>query len=1001
MDFSQDEIDEFKIEAYELLQIAESGLLSLDTGGNFINCFDSVFRSFHNLKGAAGMMEFEQLQGHTHELETIWTRLKDEQSISKGLVTFFCKGIDAARSMLANETVQFSYDISSMIENEVNSSQYLPSEKIIQGPYHLNESVLIEFFIDAEEQIESISNNMQKLDSGCFSAADVNELYRNVHSLKGSSYLFSFFTLGDLSHAMESSLEGVRNGTHQPSKILINLLFKSLEVLEAILSRCRVSGPDKSFTPVVDKLSQALNRAALSLEETELDQIGEALIETLPDLEILDCENKPLSINRVAHISPAIEKQVEPSNTIRVPVTLLDNLMTLMGEMVLVRNQVLQYSSSTEDQDFLRMSKRLNVVTNEIQDEMMKTRMQPIGSVLERFNRVVRDLSLELNKKIILTIKGSETELDKSVIEAIKDPLTHIVRNSCDHGIETPETRLKSGKSDKGNISIHAYHEGGQVIIEIIDDGKGLSREFLVKKAIEKGIINESCENELSDKEAFDLIFSPGFSTAEKVTNVSGRGVGMDVVRTNIEKIGGTVELTGKLGLGTKIRIKIPLTLAIIPALLIKCGGNRFAIPQTKLEELVRVDQNSANKVEKLHGNLVYRLRGNILPLLDLNKVLMTGSDIGELSQISSFNIVVLNSDNIFFGVIVDEILDTADIVVKPLNKLFKSQQVFSGATILGDGTISLIFDITGIARLADLKTSRSRELESIKKINEISDFVLLQLNSTSKHAIALALVQRLEVFSTSRIEFSGDQRIVRYRDTLLPLVCANKELNYPLSVAKEEISVVVIERAGQLFGIEVDAVLDTLSTTEEVKETVKKQNGIFGNISTADELIVVADPFALIRSYLGEVKNGEIIELELGASQNTLTESGRTVLLVEDTVFFRKAIQSVLEEKGFKVVIAENGAEALAVLESQKYIIDIIVSDIEMPIMNGFEMAKKIRNSKLFFQIPMLAISSKSDSEFRRKGKDAGFDIYLEKLKPDVLTAAVFELLRSVRLAA
>ena len=381
---------------------------------------------------------------------------------------------------------------------------------------------------------------------------------------------------------MESSLEDVRSGTQAVSKSLVAELFKSLTQIDILISRIKQSATDdpavatpqtNAEMPVVAEVTVA---SPVQKKNEMVMAKTDSLVQESPDL-----KTDPIDgAGTEASAHPAKERETEGTSSIRVSVALLDNLMTLMGEMVLVRNQVLQFSNKSEDLDFISMSKRLNVVTSEIQGEMMKTRMQPIGNVFSKFTRLVRDLAQDLKKNLSLNLSGNDTELDKSLLEAIKDPLTHIVRNSCDHGIETPEIRRLAGKPETGTIRIKAYHEGGQVVIEVSDDGRGLHKDILVSKAIEKGLMTQAQVSKLSEKEIFNLIFAPGFSTAAKVTNVSGRGVGMDVVRTNIERIGGTVDLSSVAGAGTSIKIMIPLTLAIVPALIIKCGNGAFAIPQ-------------------------------------------------------------------------------------------------------------------------------------------------------------------------------------------------------------------------------------------------------------------------------------------------------------------------------------------------------------------------------------------------------------------------------------
>ena len=979
MSFSNEEIEEFKVEANELLDLAEKNLMGLDQGEELAKCFDSIFRGLHNLKGGAGMMELSELQKHTHELETIFMSFKGKSEIPKNFITFFLNGIDVARNILDGNEVSFSYEVKDEIVETKNTEE--PRE--LQLVEELEENAIDEFLLECDETVTRISYHLKAMENGDYHQELIDDLYREVHSLKGGAYLFSCTKLGDIAHSMESSLENIRNGTHIPNKRLIDCLYKSLEVIDSITQSLKMKKSDDAFKAIVPVIAKTLQHLSSQLELKTIVEIPEVEV-PLPVI-IKEVEVKKSVVK---------EKEVEVASSIRVPVSLLDNLMTLMGEMVLVRNQVLQYSNKTDDLEFLSMSKRLNVVTSEIQGEMMKTRMQPIGIVLDKFHRVVRDLSQDLKKQIEIDVIGSETELDKSLLESIKDPLTHIIRNSCDHGIETPEVRREKGKSEKGIIAVKSYHEGGQVVIEVNDDGKGLNREQIKLKAIEKGIITSAHAQTLSDKGICDLVFAPGFSTAAQVTNVSGRGVGMDVVKTNIEKIGGTVELGGSFGQGTNIKIKIPLTLAIIPALLVKCKNETFAIPQIKLEELVRVDPTQDNKIEFLHGTPVYRLRGQILPLVDMNKTLGFNSseDLGS----RTINIAVLNGEHHSFGVIIDEVLDTADIVVKPLNRLLKSLNVYSGATILGDGSIALIFDVTGISKGAQLQQRKetSYAKEEKKFENELEDFLVLSLNSKTKHVIALNYVQRLEVFNNSAVEYSVDQRVIRYRDEILPVLSVNELLGYPKIDHEDSISIIVIEKAGNLYGLEVNAIVDTLSTREEVHEAAKKHIGIFGNLNTADELIVVVDPFELIDKAFPEK------QIVVNKKTINIKEEGK-ILLVEDTIYFRKAIKSALEKRGYEVITAGDGKEALEILNSHEHDFEVVVSDIEMPRLNGFEMAKKIRENHKFTHLPLLAISSKADAHFRDMGLKAGFDIYLEKLKADVLLAGVAELRSNYRKAA
>ncbi|MBX7231818.1 MAG: chemotaxis protein CheW [Bdellovibrionales bacterium] len=818
----------------------------------------------------------------------------------------------------------------------------------------------------------------------------VENIYRDIHSLKGAAFLYSFNEIGVLAHKMESQLEAVRDEVRAPTKIEIDAFYIYLHRIEKHLKEIFSDNENGNENPEKGKLAQEVPQAVINKEKMSS--------ELIPKIEKMELDK----IQPQQQVKSK-EKEAEGNSTIRVAVSLLDNLMTLMGEMVLVRNQVLQFSSQSEDLEFLNLSKRLNVVTSEIQGEMMKTRMQPIGNILNKYNRVVHDLSSELHKEIHLSLFGSETELDKSLLESIKDPLTHIVRNSCDHGIETPDVRLKSGKNKFGTIAIKAYHEGGQVVIEVSDDGKGLHKENLIKKGLERGIITSAQVPNLSEKEILNLIFAPGFSTAESVTSVSGRGVGMDVVRTNVERIGGSVELESVAGKGTTTKLKIPLTLAIVPALIIKCSGETFAIPQIKLEELVRVDPSShENKIELLHGVPVYRLRGRILPLVSLNNVLKLNSD-KEKNQ--AYNIAVLNADHCSFGLIVDEILDTADIVVKPINRLLKSLQVYSGATILGDGSIALILDIVGMSKTVQLANDKdaghSSEVNSKNQLQNIhrdfQEFLIVRLNSPTMHALALNDVYRLEEFPITRVEVTNKMRVIRYGQSLLPIISINSLMGYGNENLeknekvrrKETLSVVVVEKAGLLYGLEVDEIIDTISTDIVVETNLALQKGTFGNLSMPDQVIIVLNAFEIINLSFPETTVKPVFN---SGYSSLVSAKGKNlqILLVEDTVFFRRELSKILKSDGHEISIANDGMEALQILESNPTKFDLIVTDIEMPRMNGFELAKSVRGNKALSAIPMLAISSKADKNYTDKGLKAGFDIYIEKLKPETLLKAV-----------
>jgi two-component system chemotaxis sensor kinase CheA len=554
------------------------------------------------------------------------------------------------------------------------------------------------------------------------------------------------------------------------------------------------------------------------------------------------------------------------AETVRVSVSLLDRLMNLVGELVLARNQLLQFSDTTQDGDFSAVSQRMNLIATELQEEVMKTRMQPIGNVWNKFPRTVRDLAHSCGKEVRLEMEGQETELDRTIIEAIKDPLTHLVRNAMDHGIEAPEARKRAGKDATGCLMLRAFHEGGQVNIEISDDGAGLNRERIRKKAVERGLVSAEQAARLPDRDVFNMVFLPGFSTAEKVTQVSGRGVGMDVVKTNVEKIGGMVDIQSTPGEGTTVRVKIPLTLAIIPALIVRCSGERFAIPQVSLTELVRLE--SGKGIEMVLGSPVYRLRGQLLPLVYLSQTLKTGRaadgppDVEKAAiEPQCVNIVVLQAERRQFGLVVDDILDTEEIVVKPLGKQLKGISVYSGATIMGDGRVALILDVLGLAQRVQViaeardSTLQEKRVETLQAEAPDQHTLLLAENGLEgRVAIPLSIVARLEEFPRTAVERAGAQEVMQYRGQIIPLVRLSEIIPATRDADRlanaGSIQVVVYTEGKRTVGVIVDRIVDIVEQRSEV-ERLAPRAGVVGSFVVQRQVTDLLDLPAIVRAAL------------------------------------------------------------------------------------------------------------------------------------------------------
>jgi len=643
--------------------------------------------------------------------------------------------------------------------------------------------------------------------------------------------------------------------------------------------------------------------------------------------------------------------------------------MNLVGELVLARNQILQYNTRQDDATLNATSQRLNLITTQLQEGVMKTRMQPIGVVWNKLPRVVRDLAASCGKQISLEMDGAETELDKSIIEAIKDPLTHIVRNCCDHGIELPETRVNAGKSAQGRLTLRAYHEGGQVNIEIIDDGAGINGARVKQKAVEKGLIRPEQAEQMSEREAVNLVFMAGLSTAREVTSISGRGVGMDVVKTNIEKIGGVVDLTSRAGQGTAVKIKIPLTLAIIPGLVVSSGGERFIIPQVSLLELLRLEGDAGRRqIERIHGAPVYRRRGSLLPIAYLNEVLRLADDAGSSDAL---NIVVLQAENRQFGLVVDAINDTQEIVVKPLGKQLKGLSSYAGATIMGDGKVALILDVLGIGQLSGV-LSESREAaraegngRSDANREDHQTFLLFRAGGFERLAVPLSLVARLEEFPASRVEHAGGKLVVQYRERILPLTRLAAVLEGHSQIEQQlpdPAQVVVFAEGDRMAGLVVDQIVDIHDESIRIATNASRP-GLSGSAVLGGKVTDFLDLPAVLHS-AGE---------EWSTPDSPKSARRVPVLVADGSAFSRGLVRNYLELAGHPVLEATDRADALSKLDRNR--VGIVVSSHDLPAGGARQLLEEMRKRPALTGIPVVTLSNSGEHADHADSFDACVD--------------------------
>jgi len=761
---------------------------------------------------------------------------------------------------------------------------------------NLQQQFINDLLVESFEGLDRFDQELLSLEKGEGGSEVLNAIFRVIHTLKGTSGCLGLRRIQKLAHAGESLLDLIRNNKLQSSSEIITTLLKMSDALREMLKVLESQGNEgeQGHEELIEKLqklqtppSAPAAPAAFGLFDDEpaaevpAEPSAEASLAEDAPAPVAE-ESSPAQTEAVAPVSeaaPVAAKAVAApraaaapasapesraqtaqhsaaDSAIRVDIGLLDKLMNLVGELVLARNQIVQNSVAAGDGSMTAAAQRLNIITTELQEGVMKTRMQPIGVVWGKYPRIVRDVSAELGKKVRLEMEGQETELDRTIIESIKDPLTHIIRNSIDHGIESPAKRAERGKGEEGLLHIRAFHEGGQVNIEVSDDGAGINSAKVKAKAVEKELITAEQASRMSEREALNLIFLPGLSTAEKITNVSGRGVGMDVVRTNIEKIGGSIDIQSSLGEGTTLRIKIPLTLAIIPALVITCGAERFAIPQVSLVELVRLDGDQASKgIEYIFDAPVYRLRGKLLPLVYLNQVLRLGN---EASVSQSSNIVVLKAGEQQFGLVVDVVNDTQEIVVKPLGRHLKGLSVFAGATIMGDGRVALILDVFGLAQHAHVVSGNSETQSaeaSVAQAAAVADragvqrLLVFSLGTENRLAMALSSVGRLEKFPLSSVEKEGPREVVQYRGAIMPLVNVADVLGLRSQrSAAEELPVVVCRSGDRNLGLVVGSIEDIVEEAIEV-DPQRRRPGITGSAVIQGRVTEMVDIPAMVGS--------------------------------------------------------------------------------------------------------------------------------------------------------
>ncbi|HNA89421.1 MAG TPA: chemotaxis protein CheW [Anaerolineales bacterium] len=1035
-------IKEYLAESREHLADIETDLLTIESEGANIDevLVNKVFRAAHSIKGGAGFFNLHTIQELAHRTENALDMIRSREMIpAPDVINVLLLAFDRLRDLLNDHETSHLSDISEILVAlaGIVSANLEPAKK----------ESLIRIVKVTAPGVKTVLNvpefDFERAKDG------KHYLYLIEYDLiddiqrKGKRPLDVLYLLNNSGSIIEAvfELEGAGTLDDEPSNQLPFVILFSTEL------------PPHMADVIFDLPANQVH--VIYIPHTEV--IAQPQIETqnspMETLQAIPMDPAPVATPAIQPASQPIASSLNPEpptqqnameTTLRVDVSVLESLINLAGELVLSRNQLLDAMASGDQRTMQIGAQRINLVTSELQESIMLTRMQPISNIFNKFPRVVRDLSKELGKDIRLEISGREVEMDKTIIEGLNDPMTHMVRNAVDHGIETMDERIRDGKPAFGTIRLKAYHEAGQVVIEIRDDGRGIDPAKVAASAVAKGFITGEQMRAMSAKEMTALVFMPGFSTADKVSGLSGRGVGMDVVKTNLDKLGGKIEIDSAVGKGTTIIVRLPLTLAIIPSLLLSVNRERFAIPQVHVSELIHIPADQIKKRIEVVGNSeVLTLRGELIPLVRLSDIMggekhfldsgtgqpnadhrasvadrrsshytlddaqpiQTETDRQE-RQIRSandrryhasshLNIVVITTGSLQYGLVVDQLHDTVEIVVKPLGRHFKGLREYAGATILGDGNVALILDAAGIALktgLVSMAGSRHAQELSAETMREESmdrHSLLAFRNAPNEYcAIPMDLVVRILQVQNGQIEWAGGRRTMQYRNASLPLVTLRDTANVSDLQPDQEKVVVICKVFGHEVGLLAGMPVDVLETTAAIDNDTLRQKGVLGSAIIDGNTTLILDIFEIVAMAFPDWT----VETESAAPLPSDTEN--LILLAEDSDFFRGQVRRYLESDGYNVLSAVDGQEAWEMLQANSSKVCLVLTDIEMPRLDGLGLTRNIRAEQRFKSLPIIALTSLASEEDTARGIAAGVNEYQVKLDREKLLEGIRNLL-------
>jgi two-component system, chemotaxis family, sensor kinase CheA len=811
------------------------------------------------------------------------------------------------------------------------------------------DELLNDFLGETGEHIEAAGEQLVLFERDPSNGSAIGRIFRLFHTIKGTCGFLGLTRLEHLTHVTESLIGRLRDGAPATPET-VSLILTAVDRVKFILAWLSnaATEPEGDDGALVEALQANLNMMP-SGEDLPADE-GQTPAVPVPLTEPAR-ESGTIEIAAGPALSARASAATNRAETIRVTVGALERIMILVSELVLTRNQLLEITRHQEDATIKAPLQRLSSLTTDLQDAVMRARMQPVGRLFASLPRLVRELAVELKKKLYLVTEGADTEFDRQLVELIRDPLTHLLRNCADHGIEPPDKRLALGKPEEGTIKVTATHEAGYITIDVSDDGRGLDLERIRYKAQAKGLVSAAEAKSLSDEEVSRFIFAPGFSTSQSVTSISGRGIGMDIVRDNIESI----SLTTKAGKGTRFSLKIPLTLAIAPALIIDARGHHFALPQHSVIEAVRIDADSSHSLERIQDSLVLRLRDEVLPVADLDHVL----DLEGKGAENGVLVIVMRVNSRAFGIIVDAVIDVQEIVVKPLAASLSHLEVFSGHTILGDGSVVLILDPTGIASRIGFERSSDytvgRTVETYVPTEENTSFILFRAGPGALKALPLSLIARIEAVPASEIRQSDGALVMQHRGQIMPIVSL---IPPDQALADDNNPVLVLGVGGESMGMLIEEIIDVVEARLDV-QIAGVSSSVIGTAEIRGTLVEILDATHFMRV-------GRPNAYSRGFANQF------QILLVDDKPFFRDMLAPLIIAAGYRVTTAASGEEALALFGKGAHF-DAVVTDTDMPDMSGYALANRLRSDARHANLPLIALAAHAAPSVLQAAAESG----------------------------